>query len=156
MPAESQRSAQRLTPADAEPGTGGSSARRRRAWIGHQLTIAAGAYAPVRGARELRVKHESACRRADRGRYGARDVASGFAAADFDGPVFDGSGGAGGVFVPAGRVARRRRRSRSSRLRLAARRDSSKECPSTCWELFFIQLSGSEAVSDPDGLAGLT
>jgi hypothetical protein len=57
--------------------------------------------------------------------------------------VFDGSGGDAAVAVPAGVMASRRRLSRLSRLRLAARRDSSTRCTSTCCGLFFAQLSGN-------------
>ena len=76
-----------------------------------------------------------------RSHYGPCDIASGFAASDFGGPVFDGSGGDVAGAVPAGVMASRRRLSRLSRLRLAARRDSSMRCTSTCCGLFFAQLS---------------
>ena len=58
------------------------------------------------------IDRKAAQQTAARSPYGPRDVASCFAASDFDGPVFSGAEDAGGVTVPADGVARRRRRSR--------------------------------------------
>ena len=58
------------------------------------------------------IERKAARQSAARSHYGPRDVASGFAVSDFDGPVFSGAGDAGGVTVPAEGVARRRHRSR--------------------------------------------
>ena len=50
-------------------------------------------------AQRQRLRGQAAWQVAARSHDGPRDVASGFAASDFDGPVFGGAGDAGGVFV---------------------------------------------------------